>query len=253
MKLLVVWRHGRTAWNAERRIQGQRDPGLDATGQQQVRAAARQLAGLTPTALLSSDLRRARQTADALARSCGLKVQVDPRLREVDMNAWQGHTHAEVAAADPTGYARWLAGDNDSPGGGESYGEVQARMLAATLEAWRALTSPRRVLVLATHGGSARLLVTGLLGWPLERWRTMGVLGNARWSLLAPDADVPAGWVLVGHDLGGPFEVSGGARPPGEVEPDDLEAPESALGTHGRAAPGVGEPWSARLRATPGV
>lgn len=253
MKLLVVWRHGRTAWNAERRIQGQQDPGLDATGQQQVQAAARQLAGLSPTALLSSDLRRARQTAGALARSCGLAVRVDPRLREVDMNAWQGHTHAEVAAVDPTGYARWVAGDNDSPGGGESYGEVRARMLAATLEAWSALAGPRRVLVLATHGGSARLLVTGLLGWSLERWRTLGVLDNARWSLLAPDTDVPTGWVLVGHDLGGPPEGSGRARPPGAVGPDDLEAPEPALGTLGRAAPEVGEPWSARLRASPGV
>ena len=78
---LVLLRHGRTEWNAGRRIQGHLDPPLDETGHEQARAAAPAVAALAPVVLLSSDLQRARQTAEYAARVTGLTPSYDERLR----------------------------------------------------------------------------------------------------------------------------------------------------------------------------
>ena len=81
MTRLVIWRHGRTAWNAERRVQGQTDVELDERGHAQAAAAAARLARFSPAAIVSSDLRRAAQTAAYLAEATGLPVAYDERLR----------------------------------------------------------------------------------------------------------------------------------------------------------------------------
>ena len=82
MRRLVIWRHGRTTWNAEHRFQGQSDVPLDAVGVEQARRAAVELAALKPSVIVSSDLQRARDTAAALAAVTGLEVNLDRRLRE---------------------------------------------------------------------------------------------------------------------------------------------------------------------------
>ncbi len=79
---LVLLRHGRTEWNAGRRIQGQLDPGLDETGRAQARAVAPVVAALRPVSLVSSDLTRARETTEQLTRATGLTPSYDERLRE---------------------------------------------------------------------------------------------------------------------------------------------------------------------------
>ena len=95
VRRVLLLRHGQTSWNAEDRFQGQTDVDLDDVGRRQASRAARLLAALQPHALVSSDLRRARDTAAALATLTGLEAVSDPRLRETYAGAWQG-IHATI-------------------------------------------------------------------------------------------------------------------------------------------------------------
>lgn len=196
---VVLWRHGRTAWNAQGRFQGQLDVDLDEEGRAQAERAGRLLASLAPTMLVSSDLRRALDTACALARLVDLPVQVDADLRETYAGEWQGLTGVEIAARFPTEHARWTAGDAQlRVGGGESREEVAARIERAVRRVTSSLPEGG-LAVLTTHGGAARLGIARLIGLPFERWTALGVLSNAAWSLLTQSA---GGWVLVEHNAG---------------------------------------------------
>ncbi len=196
---IVLWRHGRTEWNAAGRFQGQEDIALDDAGREQALRAARLLASLEPDAIVSSDLRRAQDTAAALAGIVDLPVKLDPRLRETYAGEWQGLTGPEIAERFPAEYAAWRSGDPElHVGGGESRKEVAQRLAAAVADAAAVLT-PGRLAVLVTHGGAARLGVAKLVGLPLERFTNLGGLSNCSWSLLT---ESPHGWVLVEHNAG---------------------------------------------------
>jgi glucosyl-3-phosphoglycerate phosphatase len=194
---LIVWRHGQTVWNAEGRIQGQLDTELSETGVGQAAAAARRLALLRPDAIVSSDLRRAADTAAALAAVTGLTVRYDPRLRERHFGAWQGLTGAEAAARHPEEYARWQAGQPVDGCGVESRDELAKRAAVALQEA--ADLAPGGTVVAVMHGGSAKHGVAALLGWPEEVLSGFAALGNCRWMELRHDA--VRGWQLRGHNL----------------------------------------------------
>jgi len=197
-KRIVVWRHGRTTWNADGRYQGQADPPLDALGQVQSRQAARELAADPPDLILTSDLLRARSTADALAELTGTPMNVEPRLREIDMGSWQGLTRAEVAASYPDQYAAWLAGRPLLDRGGETKAQLDARVLAALCE-----IDVAHVL-LVTHGGTSRSIIDILLGLPTPSRRWLAPLGNCHWSRLRRD---PNGWRLLAHNLAAAAEI----------------------------------------------
>ncbi len=132
---MLVWRHGQTAWNLQRRFQGQLDIELDDLGRAQAARAAALLAGFSPSAIVSSDLVRARETAQALADVTGLPVATDPRLREIDVGVWQGLTFEEVAERFPVEAADWRDGGDGRRGGGESLVEVGERAVAAVDDA----------------------------------------------------------------------------------------------------------------------
>src|SRR5206468_4788215 len=126
---VLVWRHGRTEWNAEGRFQGQLDPPLDERGRRQAAQAAPYLAaGLTPedTVVVSSDLVRAAETARSLTGLLGGPLRLDERLREHGMGSWEGLTRAEVADRFPEQYADWMAGRPVRGRGGEDPSEVAA-------------------------------------------------------------------------------------------------------------------------------
>ena len=196
---VVLWRHGRTEWNYAGRFQGQEDIDLDETGREQAIRAARLLASLEPDAIVSSDLRRAQDTAAALAALVDLPVKLDPRLRETYAGEWQGLTGPEIAERFPADYAAWRAGDPElHVGGGESRKEVADRLAAAVADAAAAL-GPGQLAALVTHGGAARLGMAKLVGLPLERFTNLGGLANCSWSLLSESAH---GWVLVEHNAG---------------------------------------------------
>lgn len=204
---MVLWRHGRTRWNLEERFQGHLDVELDDTGRAQAERAARLLAALNPVAVVSSDLRHARGTAEALGRVAGVAVHDDPRLRETFGGTWQGLTVTEIRELDAQAYALWRSGADVPAGGAESRTDVAARVTPAILEAL-AEVPPGETLVVVTHGGSARAAIGALLGLPMDRWAVIGGLSNCCWSVLEEAVVIPgapggdARWRLVEHNAG---------------------------------------------------
>lgn len=195
----LLWRHGRTEWNLAGRFQGQTDVPLDDVGRAQARRAAALVAALRPDRIVSSDLSRAVETATALARHTGLDVTRDPGLRETGAGSWEGLRAPELASRFPDDYARWRSGDaHVEIGGGESRTQVAVRMAAAVQRAVDGLP-PGGLVVIATHGGSARLGIAQLIGLPPERVTALGVLANCCWSVLV---ETVAGWQLVEHNAG---------------------------------------------------
>jgi glucosyl-3-phosphoglycerate phosphatase len=188
---LVPWRHGQTTWNAERRFQGHSDIPLDEAGHEQARGAARYLAAMYPYAIFSSDLARAAQTAEHLARLTGLPVQADKDLRERGGGAWEGLTDAEIRAGYPAEYATW------NPPDGEAVTAVADRVAAAFGRIADSLPGGA-LAVLVSHGAAINLGISRLLGLP-ERVRVIGPLGNCAWSVLGRRA---GSWRLLEHNVG---------------------------------------------------
>ena len=188
MALWLLVRHGETEWNAERRIQGHRDIGLSSMGYRQAQLLASRLAKAQLEAIYSSDLSRAKETADIIAAGGDVNVLVRPDLRERDYGQWQGLTQDEVRARDPEDYARWWAGDHQfRPPGGESVSDVVTRVsrLAADL---RETHPGEGTILLAAHGGSLLCLLVAVLDLPVEA-RGRFTLANASLSALAVSAD----------------------------------------------------------------
>jgi probable phosphoglycerate mutase len=129
----VAWllRHGETALSVERRFSGQDDAALTDRGRAQATAAARRLAELPIDAVISSPVRRARQTAEAVAVALGTDVQIEPGFAESDFGDWQGSTFAEVQESWPDQLQRWLDDPAVTPPGGESQAETDERVQAA--------------------------------------------------------------------------------------------------------------------------
>lgn len=202
---LVLWRHGETDWNADRRMQGQLDSELTETGLTQARRAAPVVAALGPQLLLTSDLRRASDTAAVLAEHTGLQAQTDKRLRETHLGEWQGLTHDDVDIRWPGGRATWRRDAEWAPPGGETRVEVaaRARQVVAELDTLHDV----QIAVLCAHGGLIASLVASLLGLPVDRWPTLGGIGNCHWAVLdrlvwpdAPCEDPP--WRLFSFNAG---------------------------------------------------
>lgn len=189
-------RHGRTADNAAGVIQGQLDTPLDEVGIAQAAAAARSLARLAPSVLLTSDLSRARDTTAALASVTGLRPVPDPRLREFSLGTWEGLTSEQAREKHPDEHAVWLTGVDVRRGGGETRREAGERAVACLLEHLPSVP-PGGTLVAVTHGGTARAALGLLLELPDDCWTRLVSLGNTCWSTLV-EADL--GWRLEQHN-----------------------------------------------------
>jgi ribonuclease H / adenosylcobalamin/alpha-ribazole phosphatase len=128
----VLLRHGDTPLSAEKRFSGLGEAALTPHGVAQARAAAVRLhAGGTIQAVVSSPLRRARESARIAAEVLGLGVEVEEGLRETDFGAWEGHTFAEVQQGWPELARAWLADPAVAPPGGESFADTAARVQQA--------------------------------------------------------------------------------------------------------------------------
>jgi probable phosphoglycerate mutase len=154
--------------------------------------------------IVSSDLRRAYDTAVALGERTGLLVQVDSRLRETHLGDWQGMTHAEVDAAAPGARQEWREDASWAPHGGESRVDVAARSLPLVADLlrseseWGAVDEPARPVVLVAHGGLIAALTAALLRLPIGNWPALGGMGNASWTQLSgqsADSDIGVGEV----------------------------------------------------------
>jgi glucosyl-3-phosphoglycerate phosphatase len=201
---IILLRHGRTAWNAQRRFQGHLDPPLDEIGRTQAYEVATLIAALRPELLVSSDSARAWQTAEIIGEVAELPARGEPRLRERGLGHWEGLTREEVAVKYPDEYADWAAGRDVSGRGGESRDEVAARALAAFIELPAVPT-----VVLVTHSATAMALTNALLGIA-QQMHPLGPLANCHWSevcLESTDGAHPPAWRLRGHNLGTPGTV----------------------------------------------
>lgn len=214
---VVLWRHGQTDWNINNRFQGHSDIPLNEVGKYQAEHAARLLADMLPTKIISSDLQRARVTAQALSDLTKLPVGIDTDLRETNGGKWEGKTGKENRAEDWANFVRWIDGD-DNPAGetGERRTAVAMRAVGA-IERALAGGGDQQVLIVATHGGTARCVLGHLLELPQSHWGVIGGLSNASWSVLQMS---PKGWHLAEHNAGSiPEPVYGeesGAEPNGE-------------------------------------
>ena len=156
---LILLRHGESTWNAERRMQGTADPPLSEAGRAQARALAPLIAPLHPDAVVTSDLRRARETAGELGLA---GATLDARWREASLGRWSGRLVDEVVAAEAAAHAGWLEG-SESPPGGEAFPDTCARIAEAVREL--AASGARRALVV-THGGPIRAACATIASLP---------------------------------------------------------------------------------------
>ena len=195
---VLLWRHGQTDWNLVNRFQGHSDIPLNGVGRYQVQHAAEILAGMNPTAIISSDLGRACATAQALADLVGLPVTTYENLRETNGGLWEGKTGTENRAEDFQNFIRWIDGD-DNPAGttGEKRSEVAARAVGVIMKELEGKTD--QLLIVATHGGTARCVLGDLLQLPLSHWGVIGGLSNASWSILERNTRQ---WNLIEHNAG---------------------------------------------------
>ncbi|OBK18636.1 glucosyl-3-phosphoglycerate phosphatase [Mycobacterium asiaticum] len=191
VRRLVMLRHGQTDYNLGSRMQGQLDTDLSELGRAQAVAAAEVLGKLQPLLIVSSDLRRAYDTAVKLGERTGMQVRVDARLRETHLGDWQGMTHAQIDAEAPGARLAWREDATWAPHGGESRVDVAARSVPLVTELvsaapdWGGPGEPERPIVLVAHGGLIAALSAGLLRLPVDNWPILGGLGNASWVQLS--------------------------------------------------------------------
>lgn len=190
-KRIVLIRHGQTDWNIEGRWQGTIDQPLNEEGLAQARILADHLDDRPITAVYSSDLQRAYQTALPLAERKGLTVHTDPRLRELNLGVFQGLTHTEISERYP---AEMAAMRDDYMGfvvpGGESRGAMQSRAVAALNDI--AAREPGDEIAVITHGGTIRVILLKLLGDDPQVTRVP--IGNTSITVLEQNGQ---GWRVV--------------------------------------------------------
>jgi 2,3-bisphosphoglycerate-dependent phosphoglycerate mutase/probable phosphoglycerate mutase len=203
LRRLVLLRHGQTDYNVGGRMQGHLDSMLTETGVEQAASVAPEIARLVPDRVISSDLKRAVDTADLVSAACGLPVKYDARLRETHLGEWQGRTVAEIEDGWPGAIATWRSDPGWAPPGGESRIEVVRRSLPVVeeLDEEFATGDPDTTVVLVAHGGLIAGLVCGLLALPTASWPAIGGIGNCRWAALARRSDHPR-WRLAGYNVG---------------------------------------------------
>jgi len=177
-------RHGESDWNAANRFQGHSDRPLTALGRRQAEALAAELAEVAAlSAIYSSPLRRALETAAVVGERIGLEPMPLEDLREVDVGAWTGLSRSEVEARFPDAFGRWLAG-GEGWEDGESYAAMSSRVLAALLRI--ADAHPDEQLLVVTHGGPIRAIQAAAAGLDVHAYRKLQrVEPNARLSRVA--------------------------------------------------------------------
>ncbi|HEY8881248.1 MAG TPA: histidine phosphatase family protein [Roseateles sp.] len=191
---IILIRHGETAWNRATRIQGHTDIPLSPLGLAQAQRLAEALADEPLAALYSSDLSRARQTAEALAGVQKLPIHFDAALRERAFGRFEGLSWEEIDQGYPEDAARWRRREPDfAVGGGESLNAFSARCLDAAHRA--AAAHPGQSIALVAHGGVLDCLYRAATRVALDAPRSWQ-LGNATINrlLATPESFTLIGW-----------------------------------------------------------
>lgn len=201
---IVLIRHGRTAYNAAVRLQGQVDIELDEVGRWQAETSALALAGfLTPARILTSDLGRAIETAKTIGAEFGLEPVIDERVRERSFGPWEGLTGPEISEQWPHDYAAWRGGAEPKTPGIELKRDVAARMHEVILEHANQLDADQTLFVVS-HGAAISCAIAALLGEDATDWRGVAGMSNVHWSKLSRNTAAGAHpqWRLEQHNVG---------------------------------------------------
>lgn len=177
----LLMRHGETDWNLEGRVMGRHQVELNAKGRAQVEAAARFAESIRPDLIVTSPLRRARQSAEIIAAGLGgLEIVEEPEIAEVLYGRWEGMTYHELIE-DPH-YLEYRKSPIEHPTpGGETISEVQARGVAAVSQAIAAHANQRILFV--SHGDIIRTVLCHFMGLELKYFHRIRV-DNATFSAL---------------------------------------------------------------------
>lgn len=178
MNKILLIRHGETAWNAERRLQGHLDIPLNDEGERQARLLAEALAPEPIDVVVSSDLQRARQTAQAVATLRSMPLHADPALRERCYGGFEGLLYSEIEQRFPAEFTAWQARDVDAvlPTGkncGETFRQFYTRATEAILAT--AAAHPGRTIAIVAHGGVLECAYRMANALPLETPRDFKV------------------------------------------------------------------------------
>ncbi|MGH7271747.1 MAG: histidine phosphatase family protein [Polyangiaceae bacterium] len=163
-RLIYLARHGETDWNAAGRWQGQSDVPLNDHGREQARALGESLRSAGLCVIASSDLSRARETAQIVCDHLGVPLAyVDADLRERTFGIFEGLTRDECARLHPEAWRAWTE-DQTSPDGAETKAHLAARVTAAIGRAARRIDPAGAPLLLVTHGGALRAAIGTAIG-----------------------------------------------------------------------------------------
>jgi glucosyl-3-phosphoglycerate phosphatase len=194
---LVLLRHGRTEWNRIGRAQGHADVPLDDLGVLQAATAATQLATYEPAFIWSSDLARARQTAEQVAALTGQDIVFDKRLREYDVGVRQGLTFDEFEQQQPEIFAKWRAGELARIPGSETDDEVEQRMSEVLADAVAAVGDHDTGIVVG-HAASLRAGILAFFGAPAELREMLAGMANGAWCVL--EQHPHRGWQMMDYN-----------------------------------------------------
>lgn len=160
MKLVLI-RHGETPWTVTKRYQGTTDVPLNPQGIRQAKAIARALRPMGPTCLYTSTLRRARETAQKVARELGLKPVADARLNEINFGEWEGCYYHRLSGEASAKFRQWREGKLTQPPGGESIGSLRRRISRFLKEILR--NHPEETVAIVSHGGPIKMFLFEVL------------------------------------------------------------------------------------------
>lgn len=166
---MILIRHGSTDWNIQDRFQGQSDIPLNEIGLQQANALSRRLKNENINAIYSSDLKRAQETAQIIAKYHQDQTVLDPKLREIDFGDWEGLTYKDIQQREPDRLAAWNSDMlNVSPPGGETLSQL-CEWVMSYFDKMKHVHNDETIVVVA-HGGPLRVLLCQALNLSPDRY-----------------------------------------------------------------------------------
>lgn len=236
-RYLLLVRHGQATFNVEGRLPGQL-PGVALTdeGRRQAHRAAVALAALPLSAIISSPLERAYETAEIIARGWGLSVRADPRLMDTNVAHWAGQKIDEIAKTDPA-WKVFVANPDEPPPGVESFSAVQARATAAAKDA---LADPGNgeYIVLVAHGDVVKLILAQYMNTPIPAVPYLAIAnasisglaftGNGSPHILATNWTADPRWLVAPIAPSAPTPATPEAVTSPESERASQESPETS-------------------------
>ncbi len=166
MTYLILIRHGETPWTKVRRFQGSTDTELTKHGKRQARAIGKCLKHYKIDTLYCSPLKRAKQTAAAIGRALGKKINYDKRLRELGYGIWEGKSAAELLSDKKSRYEKWSRGKIVTPQGGEKMPLFRKRVGSMLKEIVRKHSGKKIAII--THGGPVKMFLYEALKLPFR-------------------------------------------------------------------------------------